>query len=167
MAFGVLLITLSGHTSAILSGYLFGSLSIVTKSDVMLAIIIMVVVVVTIFILKNVLSTINNDSEYATSLGINVEKFNILFSILTSLTVAISIRTTGVLLIGALMVLPIAISSLFSKSINQTIVISVCLSVVICVTSVIITYFVNVPASSLIVLILILAFIISSIIKKF
>jgi zinc transport system permease protein len=166
MALGVFLIKINGGSSANLIEYLFGSLSIVSNLDVLFTFFATLLVLSILLGFKWVFWTINNDQEYAKSLKLPIKVVNILFSCLCAISVVASIKVVGVLLVGALMILPVAISKQLSHSLNSSIIISIIFSVIFSVLGVLLTYFIDIPPGATIVLLLITVFLIVSIIKN-
>ena len=95
--------------------YLFGSLSLVNNEEIILVIGLGVVILVTIFILYKKLFYMTFDEESAYLAGIPVNRINLFFSILVAVTVAISMRIVGALLVSSLMILPVAASLIDGK----------------------------------------------------
>lgn len=112
-----------GNTQGIMS-YLFGSLSLVTKEDIVLVIGLGILTFITVFFLYDKLLYMTFDEESAYLAGVNTKRINMFFSILVALTIAISMRIVGVLLISSLMVLPVATSLLIANSFKSGLIYS-------------------------------------------
>ena len=69
------------------------------------------------------------DEEQTKVSGIQITKLNYLFIILASITVIVSMRLVGVLLISSLMVIPNITAMMFGKGFKKTILISVSLAI--------------------------------------
>jgi zinc transport system permease protein len=166
MAAGVILIRLSGGTTANLMGYLFGSIATVTNTDIVFSFVVCLVVGGALITLKNLFWMVNNDAEYAQSKRIPTRLVNCVFSVLASVTIVASMRVVGVLLVGALMIIPIAASSLFTNSLNTTLVFGVLISLVVALSGVLTTYMVDLPPGATIILLLLLVYIVLGIVAK-
>jgi zinc transport system permease protein len=140
-----------GNTQGVLS-YLFGSLSLVSSQEILLFVILSVIIFGTIIILYNKLFYITFDEESAYLTGIPTKRINIFFSVLVALTVAISMRIVGVLLISSLMVLPVAASLLIAKSFKAGLVYSMVFGVVSVIIGLILSYYLNLATGGTIVL---------------
>ncbi len=112
-----------GNTSGIFA-YLFGSLALVTEKDILVVSILGAFIVISIAVLYKGLFYVSFDEEGAKLAGVPVKFINIYFAILVALTVGISMRIVGVLLISSLMVLPVATSLIISKSFKQALLYS-------------------------------------------
>ena len=105
---GLLLAGLAGQGAGTLSGYLFGSLLTVNAADLwVIAGLGIVVLVVTLGLLPQ-LFTVSADEPFARSIGLPARFLNILVVSLAAITVTVSMRTVGLLLVSALMVVPVA-----------------------------------------------------------
>mgnify|MGYP002724284835 FL=1 len=153
IAAGVVLIGLAGGTSTQLNSYLFGSLATVSWSD--LAIIGAMAVVILIFGvgLRAALFSATSDEDFAKASGLPVQKLSMLIAVLAAITVAVSMRVVGALLVSALMIVPVATTGLISKSFRMTMVSGMILGGVLSVIGLWITFFIDVsPGATIVVL---------------
>ncbi|MCF6465720.1 metal ABC transporter permease [Clostridium sp. Cult2] len=157
-----------GNTQGILS-YLFGSLALVSNQDIFLVIVLGIIVFITIVLFYEGLFYISFDEESAYLAGVPNRFINLFFSILVALTVAISIRIVGVLLISSLMVLPVATSLLVAKSFKSGLIYSNVFGVISVIIGLILSYYLDLAPGGTIVLsalLLLIAIIIIENIKK-
>lgn len=110
LASGVLMAGIAGQGAGGLSAYLFGSLNSVSEADIWLIVVLAIVILVLTIGLAPRLFAVTADEDYARVLGIKVNGLNMLVVILAAITVTVSMRTVGLLLISALMVIPVATS---------------------------------------------------------
>lgn len=141
IAGGVLLIGVAGGTSANLTGYLFGSISTVTALDVWLTAGLAVLILGIGLGLRPALFALSHDEEFARATGLPIRTLNILVAVLAALTVSVSMRVVGVLLVSALMIVPVAIAQLTARSFRATMGTAMAIGAVTCVTGLSITYF--------------------------
>jgi len=153
IAGGVLLIGLAGGTSANLTGYLFGSISTVTSLDVWLTAGLAVLILGIGLGLRPALFALSHDEEFARASGLPIRTLNILVAVLAALTVSVSMRVVGVLLVSALMIVPVAIAQLTAKSFRATMTTAMVIGAAVCVTGLSITYFHRLsPGATIVVL---------------
>ena len=107
-------------TNTNLQPYLFGSILTVTESDVYTIAALGALIIVSIAITRRGLLAVVLDEDAARVAGIPVGALNALLAALTAITVASAMRVTGVLLIAALMVLPVATSRVAARSFRAT-----------------------------------------------
>ncbi|MGF7059174.1 zinc transport system permease protein [Brassicibacter mesophilus] len=107
-----------GKTSGIMS-YLFGSISLVTIEDLYAVILLGFIIIGSIIFLYRALFYITFDEESAKLSGVSVKKINLYFSVLVALSITISMRIVGILLVSSLMTIPVATSLQVSKSFKQ------------------------------------------------
>ncbi|MEX5237705.1 metal ABC transporter permease [Kocuria arenosa] len=141
IAGGVLLIGLAGGTSANLTGYLFGSIATVTPLDVWLTAGLAAVVLGLGLGLRPALFSLCHDEEFALATGLPVRALNILVAVMAALTVSVSMRVVGVLLVSAVMIVPVAVAQLVTRSFAGTMATAMAVGVGVCVTGLSITYF--------------------------
>jgi zinc transport system permease protein len=91
---------------------------------------------------------------------------NTILIILTAITVALSMRVVGVLLIGALMVIPVVTAMRIARSFRQSILLSVGLAVLAVVIGLFMAYYGNLPAGGAIVLVALSLFAVVALFKR-
>ncbi len=133
--------------------FMFGSITTVSKEDVwIVGVIFALVVAVSIYSYNALLYNAINPTM-ARLAGINTRRVNIVFTFLTAITVAISAKTVGALMITSLMTIPVATSLLISDSYKKTYVRSIILSVIFMVLGITASFYLGVKPGGAIVLI--------------
>ncbi|MEG2612106.1 MAG: metal ABC transporter permease [Alistipes sp.] len=117
MAVGAFFMSLRpGYTSGDLSAYLFGSIISVTNFDVVaLGILTLGVVVGAVLWLRPVMY-VAFDREFARSRGIHTKIISYLMAALIAVTIVLSIRIMGIVLLISLVTMPVAIVNTLTKS---------------------------------------------------
>ena len=129
LALAIILISLANGFSVDLFNYLFGSITTVKQTDVLTIAGLGLLVIAGIIAFFKELVFITVDEEAARVSGIPSKFINILLIILAALTVSLSIPIVGVLLIGALIVIPVVAALQFKTSFVTTIFIAEAISV--------------------------------------
>jgi len=144
---------LSGFvTSANFNSFLFGSLVAISPFEKYLVMVLSIVVLAVFLLLYRALFYITFDEESARLAGIPVRLVTIVFTVLTAVTISISSRVVGTLVVSSMMVLPVAVSLQLAKSYKQTVVFSVLSSVFFVVTGLFLSYYLNLKPGGTIVL---------------
>ncbi|WP_155374960.1 metal ABC transporter permease [Catellatospora vulcania] len=121
IAGGVFLVGLApGKGSANLTSYLFGSLLTTSATDLITIAILGACVLVVTVGLRPWLFAICQDEEYAKVSGLPVRTLNLLLAVMTAVTVTVAMRSVGLLLVSALMVVPVAAAQLVSRGFGGT-----------------------------------------------
>jgi zinc transport system permease protein len=120
IAGGVLITGLADQSAATLNRYLFGSITSVDNSDLVLTIVLAVVVVVAAVGLAPRLFAVTQDPEFARVAGLDVRGYNLLVSVLAAVSVTVAMRTVGLLLVSALMVVPVATAQQVTRTFRGT-----------------------------------------------
>ena len=120
LAGGVLLTGLGGQSAARLQEYLFGSITTISSTDVWVTIVLAAVVVVEGVGLAPQLFAVAQDPEFARVAGLNVRLHNLLVAVLAAVSVTVAMRTVGLLLVSALMVVPVATAQQVTRSFRTT-----------------------------------------------
>jgi len=116
MAIGVIFIDLTPGYNVDMMSYLFGSILAVSTEDLyFMAALLAVILFVMTFWYRDILA-VSYDSEYASLRGVNVRFFYTLILILAALTVVVSIKVVGLILVIAMLTIPVYIAEKLSHS---------------------------------------------------
>lgn len=152
IAGGVVIIQLAGGGSQNLMGYLFGSLSTVTGSDLVITIVLALIVMAVGLALGKVLFTVTADEEFARASGLPVRAMNILIAIIAALTVTLAMRIVGALMVSALMIVPVAAAQSLVVGFSRTMRTAMVIAVLCSLGGLILTAYVDLPPGGVIVL---------------
>lgn len=120
-------ISLSNGFGSDLMGYLFGSVSAVSRQDLIIVIVIAIIVVFFIYFLYKELFVLSFDAEYSKVSGINAKYIQMFFMIITALVIGASMRIVGILLVSSLMTVPVAAAMQLAKSFKAAMIYSIVL----------------------------------------
>ena len=120
LAGGVLVTGLAGTGAARLQGFLFGSITTINVTDVIVTMVLAAVVVVTCVGLSPQLFAAAQDQDFARVAGLRVRSYNVLIAVLAAVSVTVAMRTVGLLLVSALMVVPVATAQQLTRSFRTT-----------------------------------------------
>jgi zinc transport system permease protein len=157
LAGGVLLTGIGGKSAANLQEYLFGSINTISVSDILLVMVLAAVVFVVCVGLSPQLFAVAQDQEFAKVAGLRVRGYNLLIAVLAAVSVTVAMRTVGLLLVSALMVVPVATAQQVTRSFRTTLAAAVVLGTVASVGGLVVagfaSYHVNVsPGPSIVLL---------------
>jgi zinc transport system permease protein len=152
LALSIILIALAHGFNANLFSYLFGSISTVTNSDLLLILGLAIVTMIIVRIFYARLFYVAIDEEGARVSGVKTRFINILLVVLTAVAVSLAMRVVGVLLIGALMVIPVVTGMQIARSFKQMIFLGVIFAFVAVCGGLIAAYYLNLPSGGTIVL---------------
>ena len=134
IGFGAIFISLAKGFGSDLVGYLFGSVSAVSRQDLFVIVIIAIVVIAFIRFFYKELFALSFDREYAKVSGVNGKIIQTVFMIIVALVIGASMRIVGILLVSSLMTIPVAGAIQIAKSFKGAMLLSIAigeLSVVI------------------------------------
>ncbi len=160
LASAVVIISLDRGFNVDLFSFLFGSITTVTPGDIYFVVFLGTVVLFLILACYKELFLISFDEEIAIVNGINAKKFNLIILVLAAITVSLSMRVVGILLIGALMVIPVITAMQFSRSFKETLLFSVMISLFSVILGLFLSYYLDLASGGMIVLIAIGIFLI-------
>lgn len=158
LALSVVLISLANGFNTNLFSYLFGSITTVRPEELWLILGLGAAVLTTVFALYRQLLYTSFDEESARVSGLPIGLVNAALITLTAITVTLSMRVVGILLIGALMVVPAVTAMQVARSFRQSMVFSVGFALVAVVVGLLAAYYLNLPAGATIVLLSLVIF---------
>ncbi len=153
IAGGVLLTSVAGESANSLNAYLFGAITTVSSSDLVLVGILGVLVIALSVGLSPQLFAVCQDEEHAQVSGVPVRLYSILIAILAAVTITVAMRTVGLLLVSALMVVPVAASQQLTRSFRATHLAAMVIGLVAALGGLVTSYEANTPPGPTIVLI--------------
>ena len=117
---GVLITGLANESGARLNQFLFGAITTISETDVIVTMALAAVVTLICVGLAPQLFAVAQDQEFARVAGLNIRVYNLLVAVLAAVTVTVAMRTVGLLLVSALMVVPVATSQQLTRSFRGT-----------------------------------------------
>ncbi|MBU6147541.1 MAG: metal ABC transporter permease [Actinomycetales bacterium] len=164
IAGGVLFASLAtGSGSAALNQYLFGSLVTVSTGDVWALLGAAVVIIAVLGLLGRVLFLVALDPALARTQGVRVELMSAVLTVLTAVAVVVGMRTVGLLLVSAVMIIPIATAQQFAGSFRITQLVGSAIGLVCCVGGLTLSYVLDAPPGAVIVLLALVGFVVAAI----
>jgi zinc transport system permease protein len=152
IAAGVVLVSAAGALNANLFSFLFGSILTVTWSDFALVAILGAAGLVVVGLLFRGLVATALDEEGARVAGVPVGFLNVVLAALAGVTIAVSMRIVGILLIAALMVLPVIAAGRTATSIRSTVILAMAIGLVSVLAGLTISFYANLAPGGAIVL---------------
>jgi zinc transport system permease protein len=162
IAGGVVLVSAAGAFDVDLFSFLFGSILTVTREDVALVSVLGAASLLAVALLYRALAAIVLDEEAAVVAGVPVRTLNLLLVVLAALTVALSMRVVGILLIAALMVLPVMAATRVARSMRSTLALSMTVGLASVLGGLTIAYYADAPPGGSIVLLAAATFLLAS-----
>ncbi|QQS59914.1 metal ABC transporter permease [Candidatus Peregrinibacteria bacterium] len=166
IAGGVLFTSLSHGFNVSLLNYLFGNILAISTSEAILSGVLSLVILATIFLFYWDLFSATFDEEYAKTTGIKTNFINMLLTILTAITVVLSIKVVGVMLISALLIFPAITALQISKKFKNALFSACFISFSSVFFGIICSFLLDLPTGAVIVMINAIFFITALLCKK-
>lgn len=166
VALGIIFISLKKEYSTDAFGFLFGSILTVSKVDVWLTIFIAVLSLLTFFIYWNRWAYSTFDTELAKSDRVPVQSDDYILSVLIAVSIVISIKLVGIVLIAAFLVIPAAAGRLISSTFYRMSIFSVIFGIFSSIAGLFLSYFLDLPSGATIILVQALIFIVCMFLRK-
>ena len=154
IAAGVVLVSSAGASNVDLFQYLFGSILTVTRGDLLVIAALGAVGLATIGLLYRAARRQSSiDEEGARVAGVPVGALNVTVAALAAVTVALSMRVVGILLVAALMVLPVGAASRVAWSMRSALLLSTAIGLGSALAGLALSYYADLPPGGTIVLV--------------
>jgi zinc transport system permease protein len=165
ISIGVILASLSSGFNVDLFSYLFGSILAVSEFEVVLSVLLSIIVLFLIYYFYWDLFSTTFDEEYAKTTGIRTQHINIILTILTAITVVLSVKIVGIMLVSALLILPAVTALQISRGFAKAMYVGCIASVVSIIGGITISYYFDLPTGATIILVNSLLFFLSYLMK--
>ncbi|KMK75980.1 metal ABC transporter permease [Alkalihalobacillus pseudalcaliphilus] len=152
-------ISISNSSTQEWYAYLFGSIVSVTVEDLQFIMIAALIIIIIVIVFYKEFISIAFDIEHAKVSGVSVKLSNFVFSFLVALVISLSMKVVGILLVGALMVIPVAASIQLSRSFKHLLFFSVAFSMIAVLAGIYFSYhFQLAPGGTIVVAALLILF---------
>jgi len=152
MALGVIFIALTPGYAPDLMSYLFGNILTVPMSDILLMLALDAVIIGIVVALYKEYLILSFDEEYATAVGMPVEKLYLLLLAMIALTVVVLIRVVGMIPVIALLTFPAAMARQFTHNMKGMTFLSVLFGFLFTLGGLWLSYVLKLPSGATIIL---------------
>jgi zinc transport system permease protein len=165
MAIGIIFIYLTPGYAPNLMSYLFGSIITVTMTDLILMAILTLTVSSFFLVFFKTILYISFDEQFARTRGIPVMTINYLLITLVALTIVLSIRIAGIILVLSLLTIPQNTANLFTNRFGNIILVSIILGFIASAAGLLFSYQFNIPSGATIIFTLVVMYLLGRVIK--
>ena len=165
VAVGLAILSRNGNFSKY-SAFLVGDILSITPKEIWSLLLILLVTLLFWAVAYNGLHSIGINRSLAKSKGIRVKLLDHAFVVLVAVIVMLSIRWVGILIINALLILPAAAARNLASNSREYHLFSVMISVFSGVLGLILSYYLNVAAGPMLVMIAALFFFVTFLVRK-
>lgn len=166
LSIGILASSKAGLTNDV-SHYMFGSILAMSKSDVILSVILSIIVILAFILLYNRIFSVTFDENFARATGINASAYNMIFAVLTAITVVLGMMMMGSLLISSLIVIPTLTAMRICRSFKGVVLTAGTVSVISFLLGMLMSLLLNTAPGASIVIVNVAFFLIFSVIGRF
>lgn len=169
LALGTFVISIKSGVNTDINSYLFGSILSIGNKELIATIILTVFVIILFICSYNKIFALTFDERYAKSIGIKTGFYNTIIAIICSIVVVLGMRLVGSLLISSLIVFPTLSAMQVSNKFKSVVIYSVIISTLAFILGLVLSYFLNTPTGSTVVLVNLGLFVLlktASLIKK-
>ena len=165
MAFGIILTDLAPGYNVDLMSYLFGSILAVPKSDLAFMAAIDCAVLALVTSLYRQFEALSFDSEFAKLRGVKTTLLYYVLVAMIALSVVMTIRAVGLILVIALLTIPPYIAQIFSKRLGTMMLNATIISTLFCISGLWLSFEANLTSGASIILVASICFFIFTSVK--
>jgi zinc transport system permease protein len=163
---GLIIISFAGGFNVELFSYLFGSILTIDTVDLALVAFLGTSIVLFIGFFRRELLSMVFDEEDSRIMGIPTRGLSVVFDLLVAVTIVLSIKVIGTILVIALLVIPGLCALKLNFSFRKTLLAAVGFSIISTVLGVVFSAVFNIVTAGLIVFVLVLFFLLTLLFKK-
>lgn len=158
MALGVIFIFLTPGYAPNLSAYLFGNILTITMTDILCVLGLVVLLMILFSLFFREIVYVAFDRDFAVTQGLPVKWIEYAMMGFIAVTIVLSIRLMGIMLLMSLLTLPQITMNLFTSDFKKIMIGSAAIGFLGCVSGLLLSYFLNVPSGAFIILFLVILF---------
>lgn len=158
MAIGIIFIFLKPGYAPNLSDYLFGNILTIAYSDIMYLGILSLILIGVFSLFHRQILYIAFDADFARTRGIAVKTIEYFMMFCIAVSIVLSIRLVGVVLLMSLLTIPQMTANIFTSNFRKMIGLSIVISFFCCICGLVLSYFLNVPSGAFIIFVMTLLF---------
>jgi len=156
----------SGKLKTNINSFLFGSILTVSIDEIVLVLILTILTILIVFIFYDKLIYSTFDEDGAKIAGVNVKLVNYIYSILVAAAIAVNIKIVGVLVLSSMISLPTAAALQLKISFKRTLIASFFFSFFNIISSLVLSYYLNLSPSGIIALMSVFTLIITILLRN-
>ena len=156
MAIGALFMSLRPGYATDLTSYLFGNILLVDNRDIVWLTLLTLFVVIGAIIWLRRIMFIAFDEDFAHSQAVAVTAVSYLMAIIIAITIVLSIKVMGIILLLSLTTIPVVIANSLTKDYRKIAILSATIAVVGNIAGFLLSYHYDIPTGSCIIFILVL-----------
>lgn len=164
---GIILASIGGGYNIDLLSYLFGNILSISTEEVYIAACLFCLVAMLLTLFYNELVSITFSEELAKVSGVRTNIINAVLVLLTALSVVLAMKLVGIMLISALLILPAVSALQLARSFKACVAGAALQGSVSVVAGIFVSFYSNLPASATIVMINLLLFCTSLLIRQY
>lgn len=161
LSLGIIVISLMSNIRVDLMGYLFGDLLAITFTDMYLIILGVICVMIVLFFYWNKFLFITVNEELAYTNGINIIKTKLILTLLLALTIGLSMKFVGALIITSLLIIPAATARSYAKTPEQMAILAIIVGIFSVIGGLMISVYYDTPTGPSVVIVNALLFILA------
>ncbi|AGB50302.1 ABC-type Mn2+/Zn2+ transport system, permease component [Methanomethylovorans hollandica DSM 15978] len=154
MAIGIVFINLTPGYAPDLMTYLFGNILTVSTSDLYVMLALDALIVVIVYVFYKEFMAMCFDEEFASVIGVPVERMYLLLLCLIALTIVLLIKVVGIILIIALLTMPASLSAHYTHNLRNMMYLSMFFGAFFSITGLSLSYLLDIPSGATIILVM-------------
>lgn len=160
MAIGAFFIALRpGYTSGDMANFLFGSILTVTNGDIIALAALSVALIVGAILWHRPIMFTAFDRNFAEASGVPTRAISYAMAVITALTIVLSIRTMGIVLLISLLTMPVVTANVLFKNYKQIAPAAVAIAIIGGILGIALSYHAEVPSGPAIIFVLTMLFV--------
>lgn len=152
MAIGALFISLRpGYTSGDMANFLFGSIITVTTSDIIALAALAAFLIIGAALWHRPIMYATFDNDFAKASGVPTKLINSAMAVVVAVTIVLSIRTMGIVLLISLLTMPVIAANMLFKDYRRIALLAIVIAIISGIMGITLSYYAEVPSGPAII----------------
>lgn len=166
MSVGVIFMFLTPGYAPNLMGFMFGDVLAVSQADIYAVGILALLVVIGAVVFYRAVLYVAFSPDFARISGWKVRGISAVLSVVVALSIVLSIKAVGIILVLSLFTVPQAIANIYVRSMGRMMCLSAMIAVALSVAGLVVSFLLDLPAGAVITALLVTAFLILRLINN-
>ncbi len=166
LALSIIILSFIGQYKGGINNLLFGDILALQTTDLIFNALLFILCVIFLGLSLRTQMMITLDEPMAIARGVSVSQYRTAFIVLLSLVVGVSIKTIGVLLVSAFIVIPACAARLLSRNFTSHILLSAILGAISAAIGIVLSAFFNLPSGPSIVVAQLVIFLVAMLVPR-
>ncbi len=166
LSIGVLILSVTTGMTTDVNNYMFGSILSMSGSDAVIGVIVSLVMIAVFVLFYNRMFAVTFDEDFAAAVGMKVDRYRMIMSVMTAAVVVVGLKIVGAMLISGLLIFPALSAMRIADSYLKVTISAAVISLVCFIAGITLSLVFAIPSGATVIICNLIVFLITCIFKK-